>query len=125
MRNPVSPRRAHGPPTLSRRVGTVAQRSSKQHHVATRARTVVSLFSGVAAYNGYGDPIDASRAGRIAQASRSPLRFAQVHAAGFYDDAGFRQDYDAACCYRHSHVSESRHGYCQPAGRQPRAVRRQ
>ena len=53
------------------------------------------LFKGVAAYNGYGDPIDASRAGQIAQAFRPPLRFAQVHTAGFYDDAGFCQDCDA------------------------------
>ena len=40
------------------------------------------LFKGVAAHNGYGDPINASRAGRIAQAFRPPLRFAQVHTAG-------------------------------------------
>jgi len=38
---------------------------------------------------------DASRAGRIAQAFRPPLRFAQVHTAGFYDDAGFCEDCDA------------------------------
>ena len=30
------------------------------------------LFQGVAAYNGYGDPIDASQAGRIVQRSRLP-----------------------------------------------------
>jgi hypothetical protein len=53
------------------------------------------LFKGVATYNGYGDPIDASRAGQIAQAFRPPLCFAQVHTAGFYDDAGFCQDCDA------------------------------
>ena len=58
------------------------------------------LFKGVAAYNGYGDPIDASRAGRIAQAFRPPLCFAQVHTAGFYDDAGFCQDCDAPYCYQ-------------------------
>ena len=58
------------------------------------------LFKGVATYNGYGDPIDASRAGRIAQAFRPPLRFAQVHTAGFYDDAGFCQDCDAPYCYQ-------------------------
>ena len=69
------------------------------------------LFRGVAADNGYGDPVDASRAGRIARAFR-PLRFAQVHAAGFYDDAGFCQDCDAAYCYRHWHVSESGYGSC-------------
>ena len=70
------------------------------------------LFKGVAADNGYGDPIDASRAGRIAQAFRPPLSFAQVHTAGFYDDAGFCQDCDAPYCYRHWHVSESGYGYC-------------
>jgi hypothetical protein len=33
------------------------------------------LFKGVATYNGYGDPIDANRAGRIAWAFRAPLCF--------------------------------------------------
>ena len=70
------------------------------------------LFKGIATYNGYGDPIDASRAGRIAQAFRPPLRFAQVHTAGFYDDAGFCQDCDAPYCYQHWHVSETGYGYC-------------
>jgi hypothetical protein len=70
------------------------------------------LFQGVASGNGYGDPIDASRAGRITRAFRPPLHFGQVHAAGFYDDAGFCQDCDAAYCYRHWHVSGSGYGYC-------------
>jgi len=70
------------------------------------------VFKGVAAGNGYGDPIDTSKAGRIARAFRSPLRFAQVHTAGFYDDAGFCQDCDAPYCYQHWHVSESGYGRC-------------
>ena len=70
------------------------------------------LFKGIAACNGYGDPIDASRAGQIAQAFRPPLRFAQVHTAGFHDDAGFCQDCDAPYCYRHWHVSQTGYGYC-------------
>jgi hypothetical protein len=70
------------------------------------------LSKGVAACNGYGDPIDASRAGQIAHAFRPPLCFAQVHTAGFYDDAGFCQDCNAPYCYRHWHVSESGYGYC-------------
>lgn len=70
------------------------------------------LFKGVAAYNGYGDPIDTSQAGHIAQAFRPPLCFAQVHTAGFYDDAGFCQDCDAPYCYHHWHVSETGYGYC-------------
>ena len=70
------------------------------------------LFKGVATYNGYGDPIDASRAGRIAQAFRPPLCFAQVHTAGFYDDAGFCRYCDAPYCYQHWHVSETGYGYC-------------
>lgn len=41
------------------------------------------LSKGVAACNGYGDPIDASRAGQIARAVRPPLCFAQIHTAGF------------------------------------------
>jgi hypothetical protein len=71
------------------------------------------LFRSVAADNGYGGPIDASEAGWIAQAFRSPLCFAQIHTAGFYDDAGFCQDCDAPYCYRHWHVTESGYGgYC-------------
>ena len=70
------------------------------------------LFKGVAAYNGYGDPIDARRAGQIAQAFRPPLCFAQVHTAGFYDDAGFCQDCDVPYCCHHWQVSESGYGYC-------------
>jgi len=70
------------------------------------------LFKGVASCNGYGDPIDASRAGRIAQAFRPPLHFGQVHTAGFYDDAGFCQDCDAPYCYHHWQVSGSGYGYC-------------
>jgi hypothetical protein len=50
---------------------------------------------GVASSNGYGDPIGASQAGRIAQAFRHPLSFAQVHMAGFLDDAGFCKDCNA------------------------------
>ena len=49
---------------------------------------------------------------RIAQAFRSPLSFAQVHRAGFYDDAGFCQDCDAPYCYQHWNVSEGGYGYC-------------
>jgi hypothetical protein len=70
------------------------------------------LVKGIATYNGDGDPIDASRAGRIAWAFRRPLCFAQVHTAGFYDDAGFCPDCDAPYCYQHWHVSESGYGYC-------------
>jgi hypothetical protein len=70
------------------------------------------LFKGVAANNGYGDLIGASEAGQIAWAFRPPLCFAQVHTAGFYDDAGFCQDCDAPYCYRHWHVSRSGYGHC-------------
>ena len=69
-------------------------------------------FQGIATCNGYGNPIDASRAGRITQAFRPPLCFAQVHTSGFYDDAGFCQDCDAPYCYQHWNVSESGYGYC-------------
>jgi hypothetical protein len=73
------------------------------------------IFKGVTAYNGDGDPIDASRAEQIAEAFRLPLSFAQVHTAGFYDDAGFCPDCDAPYCYRHWHVSESGYGRCLQA----------
>jgi hypothetical protein len=70
------------------------------------------LFQGVASGNGYGDPVDASQAGRIAEAFRPPLHFGQVHRAGLYDDAGFCQDCDAPYCYQHWHVSAGGYGYC-------------
>ncbi len=50
------------------------QRESGQWHL---------LFTGIAACNGHGAPINASRAGRIAWAFRPPLCFARVHTAGF------------------------------------------
>ena len=77
------------------------------------------LSKGIAACNGYGDPIDASQAGRIAQAFRPPLSFARVHTAGFYDDAGFCQDCDLPYCYRHWRVSESGYGYCPRPRQEP------
>jgi hypothetical protein len=70
------------------------------------------LVTGPAAGNGYGDFIDAARAGQIAVAFQPPLRFAQVHQAGFYDDAGFCPDCDAPYCHRHWHVSETGYGSC-------------
>jgi len=47
------------------------------------------IFKGVAAYNGDGGLIDASKAEQIAEAFRPPLSFAHVHTTGFYDDARF------------------------------------
>jgi hypothetical protein len=46
------------------------------------------ILGGVAAGNGYGNPVGFGDAGRIAQALRPPLRFNQVVTAGFYNDAG-------------------------------------
>jgi hypothetical protein len=37
---------------------------------------------------------------------------AQVHTAGFYDDAGFCRDCGVPYCYRHWQVSETGYGYC-------------
>jgi hypothetical protein len=68
------------------------------------------LFTGPAAGNGHGVPIDAVRAGQIAWALRPPLCFVQVHEAGLYDDAGFCADCNAAYCYVHWNAIES--GYC-------------
>ena len=73
------------------------------------------ILDGVATGNGYGNPVQAGEAGRIAQAFRPPLRYARVATAGFYDDAGFCQDCDAPYCYRHWHVSGTGYGHC-PAG---------
>ena len=50
------------------------------------------ILDGVATGNGYGNPVQAGEAGRIAWAFRPPLRYDQVVTAGFYDDAGFCQD---------------------------------
>jgi hypothetical protein len=89
---------------------TWKQDSFLRHHEPERW---LLIFKGVAAGNGFGgDPIDVGRAGQIAIAFHPPLSFAQVHTAGFYDDAGFCQDCDAPYCYLHWHVSEGGCGYC-------------
>lgn len=66
----------------------------------------------MAAGNGYGNPVQAGEAGRIAWALRPPLRYDQVATAGFCDDAGFCQDCDAPYCCRHWHVSGTGYGHC-------------
>jgi hypothetical protein len=71
------------------------------------------LFEGVAAGNGWGgDAIEPDTAERIAEAFREPCTYAQVHTAGFYDDAGFCELCDAAYCYRHWNVSATGYGHC-------------
>jgi hypothetical protein len=60
----------------------------------------------------YGGPIDASLAGRIAWALRSPLRYAQVRTARFHDDAGFCPDCEVPYCHQHWHPSDTGYGYC-------------
>jgi hypothetical protein len=70
------------------------------------------IVQGIAACNGDGDPIDASKAEQIAKAFQPPLSFAQIHTAGLYDDAGFCPGCDAPYCYRHWHVSKSGYGHC-------------
>jgi hypothetical protein len=95
MRHPVSPRRAgspgHVPAGWEQWPGTVRDSIVRRRALGQW----YLLFKGVATYNGYGDPIDASRAGRTAQAFQLPLTFVRLHTAGFYDDAGFCQDCDA------------------------------
>jgi hypothetical protein len=70
------------------------------------------LFEGVAAGNGSGNPVSAEEARQIADGFSQPLSWARVHTAGFYDDAGFCQECDAAYCYRHWQVTRSGYGYC-------------
>jgi hypothetical protein len=71
------------------------------------------LFDGVTAGNGWaGDPIEDSRANRIAEAFRQPWAYARIRAAGFEDDAGFCSKCEAAYCYRHWHVSDNGFGHC-------------
>jgi hypothetical protein len=60
----------------------------------------------------HGDLLTATRAGPITQAFRPPVCFAQVHTAGFYDDAGFCQGCDAPYCCQHWHVSDTGYDYC-------------
>ena len=109
LRNPSARVEVVAPGLVARRMeaGPCAARAG----AAARPGQWYLLVKGVATCNGYGDPIDATRAGQIAWASGLPV-FAQVHTAGFYDDAGFCPDCDAPYCYRHWHVSESGYGYC-------------
>ena len=112
LRNPLSPRRARRPRTRARRVGPVARHRAGQHRAATQARTVVPPGQGHRHVQRLWGPIDATRAGQIAWAFRPPPCFAQVHTAGFYDDAGLCPDCDVPYCHQHWHVSESGYGYC-------------
>ncbi len=52
------------------------------------------------------------RANAILAALSQPYDSAKIRAIGFYDDAGFCQECDAAYCYRHWHVTRSGYGYC-------------
>ena len=70
----------------------------------------VLRYSGPAA-SGEG-PVDAARADLITAAFRPPHRFAAVHAAGFYDDAGFCGDCDTPYCATHWHLSATGYGRC-------------
>lgn len=70
------------------------------------------LFSGVAAGNGNGDPVDVARAERLTRAFRRPYRYAAVREADFYDDAGFCGECDAPYCYTHWHPSATEYGRC-------------
>ena len=71
------------------------------------------IFEGVTSGNGrLGDAISADRAQTLIEAFRRPYRFAQVHTAGLYDDAGFCEQCDAAYCHRHWHLSDSGYGRC-------------
>jgi hypothetical protein len=74
------------------------------------------LFEGIAAGNGWvGDAIEAARAERIEAAFQEPYAYAQLHTAGFYDDAGFCERCDAAYCHLHWQVSEIGYGHCRRA----------
>jgi hypothetical protein len=70
------------------------------------------ILDGVAAGNGYGSPVEAGEAGRIARAFRPPLRLAQVRTAGFYDDAGFCDGCGVPYCAAHWHLSPTGYGTC-------------
>jgi hypothetical protein len=70
------------------------------------------LFKGVAADNGYGESIDASQAGRIAQAFRAPLCFAQVPHGRVLRRRGILPALRCPYCCHHWHVTETGYGYC-------------
>ena len=70
------------------------------------------LFQALPPATATATPSAPAAAGRITQASRPALCFAQVQTAGFYDDAGFCRDCDVPYCCPHWHVSESGYGYC-------------
>jgi len=112
VRNPLGPHRARGPgtcppsgssgpaPCKPASCGNARQDSGISWSRASPRTTATATLSTPAG------------PGRIAWAFRPLLRFAQVHTAGFYDDAGFCQDCDAPYCYQHWRVSESGYGYC-------------
>lgn len=70
------------------------------------------LYEGPAAGNGSGDFISADRAAEIARGFREPYTYEGVHAAGFYDDAGFCGHCRVAYCPRHWRISAVGVGHC-------------
>ncbi|MEV0811216.1 hypothetical protein [Micromonospora sp. NPDC050200] len=70
------------------------------------------LFSGIEAGNGHGQPVNLTEATTIASAFAQPYRYASVHTAGFYDDAGFCGQCDAPYCRDHWNVSSTGYGAC-------------
>jgi hypothetical protein len=69
------------------------------------------LFRGIEAGNGLGNDIADDGAGLITAAFEEPYRYARVHTAGLYDDAGFCEACDAAYCHRHWNVRIG-YGHC-------------
>ena len=70
------------------------------------------VVRGIEAGNGLGGAVDHARAALLTRAFTSPLRYAAVHTADFYDDAGFCGPCDAAYCDTHWHVSTTGFGRC-------------
>lgn len=70
------------------------------------------FYEGPAAGNGSGDHIGHDEAARILRGFREPHTFDQVHAAGFYDDAGFCATCKMPYCSRHWRVSATGYGHC-------------
>ena len=70
------------------------------------------FYEGPAAGNGSGDHIGPDEAARILQGFTEPYSYERVHAAGFYDDAGFCEKCQLPYCSRHWRVSVTGYGRC-------------
>ena len=71
------------------------------------------LSQGIEGLNGWtGDAVDEARVRLLTAAFAQPYSYERIRTAGFYDDAGWCGECDAAYCHRHWNPSSTGYGTC-------------